>query len=172
MGTAKQELDMRDTQDDLMHQFCDDAQYLTLLLDDQYYGIAINKVMEIKGWTSVTPIPNSPEYIRGVLNLRGAIVPVIDLRLRFNLPEVEYTAFTVIIVVSVNDRLAGIVVDAVSDVISLSEEQHCETPEFEGEISRQFIEGLGQIEDRLLILLNVDKLTSEQELDDAGGEAN
>lgn len=163
---------MNDSYDDLGNQFSDDAQYLTLLLDDQYYGIPINKVMEIKGWTAVTPIPNSPEYIRGVLNLRGTIVPVIDLRLRFKLPEVEYNAFTVIVVVSVGDRLAGIVVDAVSDVISLNESQHCDAPEFEGEISRKFIEGLGQIEDRLLILLNVDELTSEQELEDTGGEGN
>ncbi len=145
----------------------DDAeeQYLTFKLVDQDYGIEILEVQEIKGWSQVTPLPNSPEYIKGVLNLRGTIVPVIDLRLRFNLEAAEYDSFTVIVVVNVGGRLAGLVVDSVSDVINLKNDQRCDTPEFEGQINRQFIEGLGQVGEKLFILLNAEKLVDEEVLD-------
>jgi purine-binding chemotaxis protein CheW len=147
----------------------DDAeeQYLTFKLFDQDYGIEILEVQEIKGWSQVTPLPNSPEYIKGVLNLRGTIVPVIDLRLRFNLEAAEYDSFTVIVVVNVGGRLAGLVVDSVSDVINLKNDQRCDTPEFEGQINRQFIEGLGQVGEKLFILLNTEKLVDEEVLDAA-----
>ncbi|MDH5650199.1 MAG: chemotaxis protein CheW [Gammaproteobacteria bacterium] len=142
-----------------------DQQFLTFRLADQDYGIEILKVQEIKGWSQVTPLPNSPKYIKGVLNLRGTIVPVIDLRLRFNLEEAEYDSFTVIMVVNVGGRLAGLVVDSVSDVISMSDDQYCDTPEFEGQINRQFIGGLGQIGDKLFILLKAEKIVDEETLD-------
>ena len=151
-----------DTKHDTM---ADEDQYLTFRLNDQNYGIPILEVQEIKGWDEVTPIPNSPVYIRGVLNLRGTIVPIIDLRLRFGLQERDYDDFTVIIIVNIRDRLAGLVVDSVSDVINASEEQHCEAPEFEGQINRKYLQGLVQVEDKLLILLNIDQLA---ELDDIG----
>lgn len=140
----------------------DEDQCLTFRLDGQEYGIPIIKVQEIKEWSEVTPLPNTPPYIRGVLNLRGTIVPVIDLRLRFNLSEVEYDSFTVTIVVNVNGKWAGIVVDAVSDVVSITEEHRCTTPEFEGHTNRQFIEGLAQIDEKLLILLDVDRLVNPE----------
>jgi len=143
----------------------DEDQYLTFRLNEQNYGIPILEVQEIKGWDEVTPIPNSPVYIRGVLNLRGTIVPIIDLRLRFGLQERDYDDFTVIIIVNIRDRLAGLVVDSVSDVINASEEQHCEAPEFEGQINRKYLQGLVQVDDKLLILLNIDQLA---ELDDIG----
>lgn len=149
-----------------------DEQYLTFKLVDQDYGIEILKVQEIKGWSQVTPLPNSPEYIKGVLNLRGTIVPVIDLRLRFNLEEAEYDSFTVIVVVNVGGRLAGLVVDSVSDVINLKSEQRCDTPEFEGQINRQFIEGLGEIGEKLFILLNAEKLVDDEALDAASRNAD
>lgn len=139
-------------------------QYLTFRLDGLDYGIPIHQVQEIRGWTKVTPLPNSPRYIRGVLNLRGTIVPIIDLRLRFNLEEVEYDAITVIVVVNVGDRLAGIVVDSVSDVISLDPEQRRNAPEFEGQANRQFVQGLTQVDDKLLVLLDVDKLINHEAL--------
>ncbi|GMR17782.1 MAG: chemotaxis protein CheW [Gammaproteobacteria bacterium] len=147
----------------------DDAeeQYLTFKLFDQDYGIEILEVQEIKGWSQVTPLPNSPKYIKGVLNLRGTIVPVIDLRLRFNIEAAEYDSFTVIVVVNVGGRLAGLVVDSVSDVINLKNDQRCDTPEFEGQINRQFIEGLGQVGEKLFILLNAEKLVDEEVLDAA-----
>lgn len=146
-------------------------QYLTFRLDGLDYGISIHQVQEIRGWTKVTPLPNSPRYIRGVLNLRGTIVPIIDLRLRFNLEEVPYDAITVIVVVNVGSRLAGIVVDSVSDVISLDPEQRRSAPEFEGHANRQFVQGLTQVEDKLLVLLDVDKLVNHDTLAQATADA-
>lgn len=143
-----------------------EEQYLTFRLDGQEYGIAILKVQEIKGWDRITPIPNSPDYVKGVLNLRGVIVPVIDLRLRFGLAEAERDAFTVIIVVNINGRLAGIVVDAVSDVINISDGQHCAAPEYEGQKNREFIKGLAQVDDKLLILLDIERLTKAETLEE------
>ena len=141
-----------------------DALCLTFRLGDQDYGIAISKVQEIREWTKVTPLPNSPSYIKGMLNLRGAIVPVIDLRMRFGLDVLERDGFTVIIVVNVSGRLAGIVVDTVSDVISVDPGQRRALPEFEGHANRRFIEGLAQINDRLMVLLNVDQLVTSEDL--------
>lgn len=137
---------------------------LTFRLGDQDYGIAISKVQEIREWTKVTPLPSSPPYIRGMLNLRGAIVPVIDLRQRFGLNALERDSATVIIVVNVGSRLAGILVDTVSDVISVDHDQRRALPEFEGHTNRQFIEGLAQIDDRLMVLLNVDQLVAPEDL--------
>ena len=138
----------------------DAGQYLTFRLNGLDYGISIMEVQEIRGWSKVTPLPNSPTYIRGVLNLRGIVVPVIDLRLRFGLPEAAYDAFTVIVVVNIGKRLAGLVVDAVSDVINLDSAQCCAAPEFEGHVNRQFIEGLAQVDSKLLIMLDVERLIS------------
>lgn len=142
-----------------------EEQFLTFRLDGQEYGIAILKVQEIKGWDRMTPIPNSPPYVKGVLNLRGVIVPVFDLRLRFGLPEAERNAFTVIIVVNIGGRLAGIVVDAVSDVINVGTEQQCAPPEYEGQQNREFIKGLAQVEGKLLILLDIDRMINPETLD-------
>ena len=142
-----------------------EEQYLTFHLDGQEYGIAILKVQEIKGWDKITPIPNSPSYVKGVLNLRGVIVPVIDLRQRFGLPEAQRDVFTVIIVVNIGGRLAGIVVDAVNDVINVGTGQHCAAPEYEGQKNREFIEGLAQVDDKLLILLNIERLVNPEALD-------
>jgi purine-binding chemotaxis protein CheW len=139
-------------------------QYLTFRLDGLDYGIPIIKVQEIRGWTKVTSLPNSPRYVKGVLNLRGTIVPILDLRLRFNLNEAAYDAFTVIVVISVGDRLAGVVVDSVSDVISLTSEQRRTPPEFEGQANRQFVQGLAQVDEKLLVLLDVEKLISSDAL--------
>lgn len=139
-------------------------QFLTFRLDGLDYGIAIMKVQEIRGWSTATPLPNSPRYIRGVLNLRGIVVPIIDLRLRFNLAEAAYDGFTVIIVVNVGKRLAGIVVDAVSDVISLDAAQRCVAPEFEGHANRQYLQGLAQVDGKLLVLLDVERLVSGETL--------
>jgi len=142
-----------------------EEQFLTFRLDGQEYGIAILKVQEIKGWDKMTPIPNSPPYVKGVLNLRGVIVPVFDLRLRFGLPETERDAFTVIIMVNIDGRLAGIVVDSVSDVINVSAEQQCTAPEYEGQKNREFIKGLAQVDNKLLILLDIDRMVNPEALD-------
>lgn len=139
-----------------------DEQFLTFTLAGEEYGIVALKVQEIKGWEKVTPIPNSPAYVRGVLNLRGLIVPIIDLRLRFNLPDMDYTPVTAIVVVKVRGRLAGLVVDSVSDVIAVSVKQRCAAPEFEGQANRHFIQGLAQVDNKLLILLDIDKLIGNE----------
>lgn len=139
-----------------------DEQFLTFTLAGEEYGIVALKVQEIKGWEKVTPIPNSPAYVRGVLNLRGLIVPIIDLRLRFNLPEIDYTPVTAIVVVNVGGRLAGLVVDSVSDVIDVSSKQRCAAPEFEGQSNRRFIQGLAQVDNKLLILIDIDKMIGNE----------
>lgn len=146
-----------------------EEQYLTFNLDGQNYGLPILMVQEIKGWTSVTELPNSPNYIRGVLNLRGAIVPVTDLRLRFDLPEKEYDELTVIILVKIGNRLSGIVVDSVSDVISVKSEDIKENPEYEGNINRAFISGLAHVRDQLFIILDVAK-TIDNEVSETSAE--
>jgi len=150
--------------DSYMSQTNADSLCLTFRLSDQDYGIAISKVQEIREWSKVTPLPSSPSYIRGMLNLRGAIVPVIDLRRRFGLEALERDGSTVIIVVNVGNRLAGILVDTVSDVVSIDHGQRRALPEFEGHANRRFIEGLAQIEDRLMVLLNVDQLVAPEDL--------
>jgi purine-binding chemotaxis protein CheW len=130
-------------------------QFLTFRLDREEYGIPILQVQEIKGWERATHVPNSPPYVQGVINLRGLIVPVVDLRLRFSLPEREADEFTVIIVVNLNGRLAGLAVDSVTDVIDLVADQRCPVPEYEGRTDRDFISGLAPREGCLLILLDV-----------------
>lgn len=149
-----------------------EEQFLTFRLHGQDYGIGILKIQEIKGWDKVTPIPNSPAYVKGVLNLRGVIVPVIDLRLRFGMPEAERDVFTVIIVANVNGRLAGIVVDAVSDVINVGAGHLCEAPEYEGQENREFIKGLAQVDGKLLVLLDVDRLVNPDSLEKSAAAAS
>ena len=142
-----------------------EEQFLTFKLAGQEYGVPALKVQEIKGWDKVTPIPNSPPYVKGVLNLRGLIVPIIDLRLRFNLEGIEYTPITAIVVVNVNGRFAGMVVDSVSDVINVGAKQCSPAPDSAGQEEREFIRGLAQIDGKLLILLDIDRLVSSDVLE-------
>ncbi|MGW8247995.1 MAG: chemotaxis protein CheW [Acidiferrobacterales bacterium] len=132
----------------------DETQYLTFRLDSQEYGLPIIEVQEIKGWTSMTPVPNSPSHMLGVLNLRGTIIPVIDLRTRFGLPPKEHDEFTVIMVVSMGKRLAGLVVDSVSDVISAPDEAVRDNPEADSNIDQRFFKGLVESNGKLVILLD------------------
>lgn len=146
-----------------------EEQYLTFELAGEEYAVSILKVQEIRVWDRVTPIPNSPRYVKGVLNLRGTIVPIVDLRLRFNLEARDVNEFTVIVVVNVNGRLAGLVVDAVQDVVSVPSEQHSAAPEYEGQQEREFIKGLAQNRGHLLVLLDVEKLVDPDGLGARGG---
>lgn len=143
-------------------------QFLTFSLADEEYGVNILKVQEIKGWTPVTRIPNSPEYLRGVLNLRGTIVPIIDLRMRFNQPRVEYTALTVVIVLSVatsaGARTIGIVVDSVSDVLNVGMSEIKPTPNLGSKINTEFINGIATSGSKMIMLLDSDKLLTSDEL--------
>lgn len=140
------------------------GQFLTFQLADQEYGLDILSVREIRGWSGVTPLPNVPAYVRGVINLRGAIVPIIDLRARFGLEALEYGPATVVIVLRANHRgnsglgEFGIVVDAVAEVYSIEAEVIKPTPEFGNRIDRNFVQGLATLEDNLIILLDIDRL--------------
>ena len=144
------------------------VQYLTFILAEEYYGVDILRVQEIKGWTPVTPIPNSPEYLRGVLNLRGAIVPIIDLRMRFNLDQTDYTATTVVIVLWIRsegkERTLGIVVDGVSDVLNVSPDEIKPTPDFGTVVNTEYISGLSTVNEKMIMLLDVDRLLNMEEL--------
>jgi len=141
-----------------------EALYLAFTLGGQDYAVPIQQVQEIRESNKVTPLPNSPRHIKGVLNLRGTIVPIVDMRLRFQLDEKAQDAFTVVVVVNVGGRLAGLVVDTVSDVLRVGSAERCAMSEFEGQGNRPFIEGLAQINGRLLILLDVERLLNPEEL--------
>jgi len=133
-------------------------QFLTFLLEEEEYGLEILRVQEIKGFSKITPLPNTPREIRGVMNLRGAVVPIIDLRCRFGLSEAEYTRFTVIIVVNIGTKTAGLVVDAVSDVLNVAANELVPTPDLGSAVDTSFMTGLARTGDRLITLLNVDRL--------------
>jgi purine-binding chemotaxis protein CheW len=137
------------------------SQFLTFALNDQEFGIEILRVQEIKNFSRVTPIPNMPECIKGVINLRGTVVPIVDLRIKFNMPTAEYNQFTVIIVVNVGTKIMGLVVDAVSDVLNVDEESIEKTPDL-GAIDTSFITGLAKSGDRLVALLNIEYLLGDQ----------
>mgnify|MGYP000468060455 CR=1 FL=1 len=143
-------------------------QYLTFLLGDEEYGVEILRVQEIKGWDQVTSIPNSPHYLCGVLNLRGTIVPIVDLRLRFDMPPKEYTPTTVVVVLKVEgatNRTVGIVVDGVSDAHNVIPEDIKPTPDFGSSVCTEFISGLVTLEnDTMMMILNVDRLLSVEAL--------
>ncbi|MEM8926048.1 MAG: chemotaxis protein CheW [Actinomycetota bacterium] len=137
-------------------------QYLTFMLGEEEFGVDILRVQEIKGWEPSTAIPNTPEYIRGVMNLRGTVVPIVDLRLRFELDSADYSPTTVVIVLKVegdhSTRTMGFVVDAVSEVYNVGVEQLQPAPEFGSRVNTAFIRSLAVIEDKMLILLDFDCL--------------
>ncbi len=133
-------------------------QYLTFAVDGSEYGLEILRVQEIKGYTRVTPIPRTPPHVKGVLNLRGTIVPVIDLRVRFALPEVDHTRFSVVIVLTVGTRVIGLLVDAVSDVLTVGAADRGAVPDLGGSVDTAFVAGMAKSGDRLITLLDVDRL--------------
>jgi purine-binding chemotaxis protein CheW len=143
----------------------DSDQFLTFTLQDEEYGIEILRVQEIKGFSKVRPIPNAPHYIKGAMNLRGTVVPIVDLRARFGMPDAEYNQFTVIIMVSVSSKVVGLVVDAVSDVLNIAREQIEDTPDVGGDVDTSFFRGMGKIGDKLVLLLNIDKLLADERLE-------
>jgi purine-binding chemotaxis protein CheW len=137
------------------------SQFLTFALNEQDFGIDILRVQEIKNFTRVTPIPNMPECIKGVMNLRGTVVPVVDLRKKFGMPFSEYNQFTVIIVVNVGTKIIGLVVDSVSDVLNVGSDS-IEGPPDLGSIDTSFIKGLAKSGDRLVTLLDIEQLLGNQ----------
>ena len=139
-------------------------EFLVFTLGDEEYGIDILKVQEIRGYDQVTRIANTPDFIKGVTNLRGVIVPIVDLRVKFSQGDVEYDDNTVVIVLNLGQRVVGIVVDGVSDVLSLTAEQIRPAPEFAVTLSPEYLTGLGALGDRMLILVNIEKLLNSDEM--------
>ncbi|WP_296131495.1 chemotaxis protein CheW [Pseudomonas sp. Ga0074129] len=139
-------------------------EFLTFTLGSEEYAIDILRVQEIRGYDQVTAIANSPAFIKGVINLRGAIVPIVDLRIKFNLASVTYDPFTVVIILNVLNRIVGIVVDSVSDVLALMPNDIKPAPEFGGSFDTQYLMGLATVEERMLILVNIEQLMSSQEM--------
>jgi len=139
-------------------------EYLTFRLDQEEYGIDILKVQEIRGYEPPTRIANAPDFIKGVINLRGTIVPIVDMRLKFNCSKSNYDAFTVVIVLNLQHRIVGIVVDSVSDVMSLKPDQIRAAPDIDSVIDPESILGLGALDDRMLILLDIEKLMTSSDM--------
>ncbi len=135
-------------------------EYLTFRLDQEEYGIDILKVQEIRGYEPPTRIANAPSFIKGVVNLRGTIVPIVDMRLKFNCSKAEYDSFTVVIILSLRNRIAGIVVDSVSDVMELPPDSLKAAPQVDSVIESDAVLGLGSLGERMLILLDIEKLMS------------
>ena len=139
-------------------------EFLTFTLGKEEYGVEILKVQEIRSYEVPTTIANAPEFLKGVVNLRGVIVPIVDMRIKFGLGSAEYNQFTVVIILNVAHRVVGMVVDGVSDVLTLSPEQIRPAPEFDASLDTQYIIGLGTVDDRMLILMDIEKLMTSSDM--------
>lgn len=150
------------------------SEFLTFTLGSEEYAIDILKVQEIRGYEQPTLIANSPAFIKGVINLRGIIVPIVDLRIKFHLGKVEYTPFTVVIILNVAGRVIGSVVDSVSDVISLTRAQIRTAPDFSGSFDTKYILGLATVESRMMIVTDIERLmtSADMELIDDASASN
>jgi len=145
------------------------SQYLTFILGGEEYGVDILKVQEIRSWEPATKIPNSPEFVLGVVNLRGLVVPIVDLRLRFSLDSADFSATTVVVIVKVGMksvmRTVGLVVDAISDVYVVNDSEVRDAPDFGGAMATEFIMGLVTVDEKMVVLLDVDHLVNTGVLD-------
>ncbi len=139
-------------------------EYLVFTLGKEEYGLDILKVQEIRGYAAVTSIANSPDFIKGVINLRGLIVPIVDLRIKFKLGRATYDQFTVVIILNVANRVIGIVVDGVSDVMTMTPEQIRPAPEFGAVMNTEYIQGLATVDEHMIILTDIEKLMSSGEM--------
>jgi len=139
-------------------------EFLTFTLGAEEYGVDILKVQEIRGYDTVTRIPDAPDFLKGVINLRGTIVPVVDLRIKFKLERAEYNSFTVMIILNIARRVVGMVVDGVSDVLQLSADQIRPPPEFGANLDTKYITGLGTLDHRMLILVDIERLMSSPDM--------
>ena len=139
-------------------------EFLSFTLGQEDYGIDIQKVQELRGYDTVTRIANVPEHIKGVVNLRGIIVPIVDMRIKFNLGAPTYDEFTVVIILNIGGRVMGMVVDGVSDVITLKPEQIKLAPSIGSVLDTEYLMGLGTLDERMLILIDLDRLMSSDEM--------
>lgn len=142
----------------------EEKEYLSFVLGDEHYALDITTVKEIRGYEPVTKIANAPDFIKGVINLRGDIVPIVDLRIKFNVGEATYTEFTIVIMLNIQDRIVGIVVDGVSDVIRLTDEAILPPPEFGVVFDSRYLQGLADVEENMVILVNIERLVTSEEL--------
>lgn len=140
------------------------GEYLTYTLGQEEYGIDILKVQEIRGWERPTRIAQAPPFLLGVINLRGVIVPIVDMRIKFNLGEPSYDQFTVVIILNIGRRVVGMVVDGVSDVIQLGSDNLRPPPEFSSTLDTRYILGLGTVGERMIIVVDIERLMSSQEM--------
>lgn len=145
----------------------DTVQFLTFTVGDSEYGVDIMTVREIKGWSDTTRLPNMPEYMRGVINLRGVVVPIFDLRTRFNMGITEVNPKNVVIILAIGERTVGVLVDAVSDILTIDSNEIKPAPTTETQIDAAFINGLISVDQRMVVLLNVDHLFDKQKLEEA-----
>ncbi len=141
-----------------------EGKFLTFALGNEEYGIEIIKAREIIGLMEITTVPQTPDYMKGVINLRGKVIPIIDLRLKFAMPEVEHTRETCIIVVEVGSAQVGIIVDGVSEVTDIKGEDIEDAPNFKQEIDTNFIMGLGKTKQKIIILLDIEGVLTTEEL--------
>lgn len=140
------------------------AEFLAFTMGQEEYGLDILKVQEIRGYEAVTTLANAPDYFKGVINLRGVIVPVIDMRIRFNLATPTYDQFTIVIVLNIGGTTMGMVVDSVSDVTTLASEQIRPPPQLGSAIGANYLIGIGTIDERMLILIDIDKLMGSDDI--------
>jgi purine-binding chemotaxis protein CheW len=140
------------------------AEYLAFTLGQEEYGIDIQKVSEIRSYEAPTRIANAPDFVKGVVNLRGIIVPIVDMRIKFNLGTPTYDQFTVVIILNIGQRVVGMVVDRVSDVTTLLPEQMKAAPDIGGNMNTDHIIGLGTVDERMLILVDIDKLMASADM--------
>ena len=140
------------------------SKYLSFTLAEEEYGIEILKVNEIIGLIDITSVPQTPEFVKGIINLRGKVIPVIDMRIKFGMPEIEYSKDTCIIIVDLGNKQMGIVIDAVREVLDISTSDIERTPSFGVAVDTDFIQGIGKIEDRVIILLDIDHVLTSEEL--------
>lgn len=153
-------------QEQIDHKNEHDDQVLSFILGQEEYGVDILTVQEIKGWEKTTSIPNTPEYVMGAINLRGAVVPIIDLRVRFGLKEITYNDSTVVIILRAVDhngsqKIIGLVVDGVSDVYSLNPKEIQSSPDMSGTIHTEYVNGLATVADKMIVVLNVNQLIND-----------
>jgi len=140
-------------------------QYITFTIENELFGVEILSVQELIGYKEITIVPNLPEYIIGVINLRGNVIPIIDLRKKFKLQTKNYDKFSVIIVLNINKRSIGLVVDSVHDVVSIPEEEISDTPMFTTKINTTFIKNISQVDNKLVVILDTNKILSIDEIE-------
>jgi purine-binding chemotaxis protein CheW len=141
------------------------SEFLAFSLGDEVYGIDILMVQEIRGYEPVTKIANTPDFIKGVINLRGVIVPIVDMRIKFRLANVDYNQFTVVIILNVCNRIIGMVVDGVSDVIELAPEAIHAAPEFSSNLDTRYLRGMSTMDEQMVILIDIERLMSASDME-------